>query len=347
MNEKTIFLAGNFLSVAVGVRSVHEDLFDHLLQQGWKVHFASKYSNKLIRMFDFLLTAWRYRKKYHLAVIEVYSGQAFIWADVLGRYLSLIRKPYILTLHGGKLPIFAKKNPVKFQRLITSASIVTTPSKYLFNTFRHMREGIKYIPNGISTANYKFWVRKNPVPDLIWLRAFHSIYSPSQAVEVLYLILKHYPCAHLTMIGPDKHDGTYVNVMERVRELRLEDRVTFTGAIPKTDVANHLARGDIFLNTTNYESFGVSVVEAAACGLCIVSTNVGELPYFWENGENALLVPPNDPEAMAAAVRRILAEPGLAEKLSENARKKAEEFDWSVVLPQWEHLFDSMIGRSI
>jgi glycosyltransferase involved in cell wall biosynthesis len=76
--------------------------------------------------------------------------------------------------------------------------------------------------------------------------------------------------------------------------------------------------------------------------MCIVSTNVGELPYLWENGVDALLVPPNDPEAMAAAVKRILTEPGLAEKLSKNARIKAEQFDWPIILPQWEELFNSI-----
>ncbi|HMV50604.1 MAG TPA: glycosyltransferase family 4 protein, partial [Blastocatellia bacterium] len=80
------------------------------------------------------------------------------------------------------------------------------------------------------------------------------------------------------------------------------------------------------------------VIEAMAGGLCIVSTNAGGLPYLLEDGEDALLVPPNDPGAMAAAVRRLLTEAGLAERLSRNARRKAESFDWSAVLPQWRTL---------
>jgi glycosyltransferase involved in cell wall biosynthesis len=79
-------------------------------------------------------------------------------------------------------------------------------------------------------------------------------------------------------------------------------------------------------------------MEAAACGLCIVSTNVGELPLLWQDGHDALLVQPDDSTAMAAAVRRILREPGLAERLSRNARAKAEQFDWAVILPQWERV---------
>jgi len=57
-----------------------------------------------------------------------------------------------------------------------------------------------------------------------------------------------------------------------------------------------------------------------------------------EHEHDALLVPPDDPEAMAAAVRRLLTEAGLADRISRNARKKVEQFDWSIILPQWETL---------
>ena len=82
-------------------------------------------------------------------------------------------------------------------------------------------------------------------------------------------------------------------------------------------------------------------MEAAACGLPIVTTDAGELAYLWQNGMDAMVVPVGDARAMAAVVRRILTEPKLAEKLSVNARRKAESFDWAVILPQWEKLFET------
>ena len=104
-------------------------------------------------------------------------------------------------------------------------------------------------------------------------------------------------------------------------------------------------RGDIFLNTTNVDNTPVSVLEAMACGLCIVTTNVGGIPHLLEHEHDALLVPSDDPAAMAAAVRRILTETGLAARLSHHARAKAERMDWSVVLPQWESLIRA-VGSS-
>jgi len=146
------------------------------------------------------------------------------------------------------------------------------------------------------------------------------------------------------MFGPDNGDGSLDQVQSEVRRLNLEGRVSLLGAVPKIDVPKALNSGDIFLNTTNYESFGVSVMEAAACGLCIVSTNVGELPLLWKDDHDALLVQPDDSAAMATAVRRILTEPGLAERLSRNARVKAEQYDWSVILPQWERLLKRLMA---
>jgi glycosyltransferase involved in cell wall biosynthesis len=65
---------------------------------------------------------------------------------------------------------------------------------------------------------------------------------------------------------------------------------------------------------------------------------VGGISYLLEHEHDALLVPPDDPEALAGAVRRLLTEPDLAGRLSRNARAKAEQFDWAAALPRWKEL---------
>ena len=72
----------------------------------------------------------------------------------------------------------------------------------------------------------------------------------------------------------------------------------------------------------------------------------GGIPYLLEDGHNALLVPPGDPEAMAAAVRRALTEPGLAGRLSRNARTAARAWDWDLILPRWEELLQKVAKGS-
>ena len=167
--------------------------------------------------------------------------------------------------------------------------------------------------------------------------------SPTLALPALSRLTANYPESTLTMIGPDKGDGSLQEFKNRARELQLEGRVQYVGLIKKAEVPGWLNRGDIFINTTNVDNTPISVIEALACGLCVVSTNVGGIPYLLEHEGDALLVPPNDAEAMADAVRRVLAGPGLAERLSRNARRKAEGFDWSVVVPQWEALFEEVL----
>ena len=115
--------------------------------------------------------------------------------------------------------------------------------------------------------------------------------------------------------------------------------------VPKKEVAQWLGQGDIFLNTASIDNAPVSVTEAMACGLCIVSTNVGGIPYLLQHEKTALLVPPADPEAMAQAIRRIIAEPELARQLSENAQREAQRFDWRAILPEWEALFRQVAGQ--
>ena len=117
------------------------------------------------------------------------------------------------------------------------------------------------------------------------------------------------------------------------------------GPVRKEDIPQRLHEGDIFLNTARVDNTPVSVLEAMASGLCIISTNVGGIPYMLENEHDALLVPSDDDTCMAKAARRLLTEDGLAQRLSYNARRKVEEFDWSNILPRWERLLIDVAGK--
>ncbi|MCL4441282.1 MAG: glycosyltransferase family 4 protein [Firmicutes bacterium] len=288
------------------------------------------------------MTTIRKRKDYQLAVVEVFSGPSFLWAEVVCWSLRLLNKPYVLTLHGGNLPAFSQRWPKRMRFLLQKAAKITTPSRYLKDNLSLYSHQIQYLPNALDLLNYSFRVCSRPAPRISWLRALRYIYNPVLALRTLGLLAVEFPSIHLDMIGPDQKDGSLELVLKTADKFGVQDNVRLVGGVPKREVPSRLAQSDIFLNTTNYESFGVTVMEAAACGLCIVTTNVGELPYLWKDGHDALLVPPDDPEAMAAAVRRILTEPGLAERLSRNARQKAEQFDWSLILPQWEALLTAV-----
>jgi len=332
-----LMLVGNFLS-QTGIRSVCEDLAEHLSANGHPVFTTSRRKARSLRFVDMTSTVWQRRRRYSVALVEVYSGPAFLWAEAVCWLLRRSHKPYVLTMHSGNLPKFARRWPRRVQKLLCSASSVTTPSRYLLEEMSAYRPDLHLLPNSLRISRYTFRPRQHPLPRMIWLRAFHSIYNPSLAPKVLSIILKDFPGAELTMVGPDKGDGSYEVTRREAARLGVTDRMTLTGSIPKQQVPEWMNRGDVFLNTTNVDNTPVSILEAMACGMCIVSTKVGGISYLLEDGHDALLVPPDDPAAMAAAVHRILTEPALAERLSFNARKKVEQYDYSVILPQWEAL---------
>jgi glycosyltransferase involved in cell wall biosynthesis len=122
-------------------------------------------------------------------------------------------------------------------------------------------------------------------------------------------------------------------------KMNVIDRILIIPGVPHAQVPLLLDQADIFINTSNYDTSPQSILEAMANGLCIVSTNVGGIPYLVSDQKEALLVENDQAEAMAENVSKILQDANLAAGLSENARKKAEQFDWDVVLPQWEQLF--------
>jgi len=326
----------NFLSAEKKNRGYCEDLADRLEARGWHVTRTSTRVNRLARLLDMLRTAWARRNTYELAVVDVFSGAAFVWAESVCFELRRLRKPYVITLHGGNLPEFAKRWPRRTKRLLESAVLVTAPSDYMRERMRDYRADIVLLRNAIDAGAYRFAVRATPRPRLVWIRAFHAIYNPTLAVDVLARVSQRFPETTLTMIGPDHGDGSLPAVEARARELRVHDRLEVLGRVPKSEIAGHLAGADVFINTTNIDNTPISVLEAMAAGLCVVSTSVGGIPFLLSDERNALLVPPRDPAAMSAAVERMLAEAGLAARVSRAAHELAVECDWTRVLNQWD-----------
>jgi glycosyltransferase involved in cell wall biosynthesis len=252
--------------------------------------------------------------------------------------LRRARRPYVLVLRGGSLPDFALRHPRRVGALLGSAASVVAPSRYLAEAMRLYCGRLRLIPNPLHLPAYPFRLRAAPGPKLVWLRAFHRLYNPALAAGVLARL----PSARLTMYGPDKGDGSLEGVRREAARLGVSARLELPGAVPKAQVPAALDAADIFLNTTNVDNTPVSVMEAMACGLAIVSTDPGGIRHLLEDGRDALLVRPGDAAAMAAAVERILTEPGLAARLSLNVRRKAEGFDWSVVLPEWDRVLEAV-----
>ncbi|MDL1894037.1 glycosyltransferase family 4 protein [Sphingobacteriales bacterium CHB3] len=337
-----VLQVGNFLSARGYTVQFVEELSDRLEQDGWHIIRASDQVNKVSRLASILSRIFVNRKNFDAAHITVYSGAAFVWAEAAAGMLRVLRKPVVLSLHGGNLPSFAERWPGRVSRLLNSADLVIAPSGYMRNAMLKFRKDILLIANPVDTRLFAYRHRENVRPRLVWLRSFHETYNPTLAAQVLSLLVQEFPDMTLTMAGPDKGDGSFQRVKETARELGVERNIVFTGRLDNKEVPGFLSNADIFVNTTNVDNTPISVLEAMACGLCVVTTNVGGIPYLLEDENEALLVERNDPASMAGAIRRILTEPDLARRLSQHARRKAEQCDWQKVLHEWKRVFTSL-----
>ena len=169
-------------------------------------------------------------------------------------------------------------------------------------------------------------------PKLLYVRAFAEIYNPTLAIEVLKELKNTYPKAILCMIGPDK-DGTLEDVKQLINKYHLNESVEITGVLSKEEWHKKSENYDIFINTTNIDNTPISVIEAMALGLPVVSTNVGGLPYLIQQNLDGVLVEKNNPSAMTKEICKILEENKYS--LAINARKKVENFDWNIVQSKW------------
>lgn len=341
-----VLLVGNFLSRHRFTRMVAEDLALRLEAAGWPVLTASSYRLRPARLAHMVGTVLARRRDFDVAHVDVFSSAAFRWAEATAWALRRVGRPYVLTLHGGNLPELARRRPERVRRLLDGAAAVTAPSPFLRRELSARigwsEDRILHLPNPLDLSRYPFEPRTTPRPRLVWLRAFHPTYDPVLAVRVVARLAPHVPEVGLTLVGPDTGDGALQATREEIRRLGIETRVEIVGPVAKSEVPRALAAGDVFLNTSRIDNTPVTVLEALASGLPVVSTNVGGLPDLLADGQDALLVPPDDPDAMAAAVRRLLEEPGLAGRLAAAGRQTAEACDWDRVLPRWQALLGAV-----
>jgi glycosyltransferase involved in cell wall biosynthesis len=129
-------------------------------------------------------------------------------------------------------------------------------------------------------------------------------------------------------------------------ERRASDRVTFVGALPRDGVLAQLAGARAAVLSSAWENLPHAAVEALAVGTPVVSTAVGGVPEVVVDGRNGLLVPPGDPQALAAALRRVLADDALRDELAANAQPSVAAIGRDVIYSRLEQILRDAAGGS-
>lgn len=312
------------------------------LAQHYPVRLVSDKKNKIARFFDFIFSIIKGRKSIKLIIIDTYSTSNFYFAFASALLANIFRIHYVPILRGGNLPHRLKTSPRMSSMIFKNSFKNIAPSMYLYQDFEKLGFPVDYIPNNIEMKIYHFKKRVQVTPRMLYVRSMQKLYNPQMAVRVLDLLAKKYDDAFLCMVGPDK-DGSLEETKKLAEDLGLSDKVKFTGALSKPDWIKLSVDYDIFINTTNFDNHPVSVIEAMALGLPVVTTNVGGVPFLVDDEENGLLVPPNQVDEFVKAVERLIETPELAERIAKNARQKVEAYDWETVKFQWFELIDDAI----
>lgn len=330
---KHLVYIGNKLSNTGKTVTSIETLGKFLTSEGFVVHTASSKVNKLARILDMLWCIFKNRKHTDYVLIDTYSTQNFYYAYLCSVLCQVLKLKYVLVLRGGNLPKRLQNNPKLCATLFNKAFINIAPSEYTKKSFiAHNYTNIKVIPNSIAIENYTFNTHKINEIKLLWVRSFSKLYNPNLAIDVLCKLQSKGYKASLCMVGPE-NDGALALAKQHAASLKVE--VKFTGKLEKQEWIALAKDYNVFINTTNFDNMPVSVIEAMALGLPVVSTNVGGIPFLITNNHNGLLVPPNNAKAFVNAILSLNTNTLLVEKLVGNARNLVESFAWKAVKDQW------------
>jgi glycosyltransferase involved in cell wall biosynthesis len=306
---------------------------DRLRRAGVRTAVLSQAKSGWGRFLDILFRSWVLTPCYDVVLINVYGDRAFVYESVAILCARLWKKRTVAFIRNGRMPEFVAKWPRWTQFVLRRVTLILVPHTFLKLALAELGMQIDgIIPNFINLEQYRFKKRSTLAPRFLYLRGMHFDYNPEMAIRAFAIIQREYPGALLTMAGPEGNESSRCYAL--VREFGLQN-VRFVGLVPKEQIPMLADSHDIHLHTNRVENMPVTIIEMWACGLPIVGTDVGGMPHLVHDGEDAILVQPEDHEGMARACLSILSNAQLASSLSVNGRRRAEELTWDNIERLW------------
>ncbi len=271
-------------------------------------------------------------------VVHVFS--ASYWSFVLSPLPAILvarsfGKRVVLNYRSGEAPDhLARWGPLVHPWLRLVDEIVV-PSEYLRTIFAQYGYRTRVIRNIVDTSRFRYRERRILRPRLLSTRNLEPHYGVDTILEAFARVQPRCPAATLTIAGSGSEEG-------RLRHLAASlgvDGIQFVGRVEPTDMPRLYDDADIFLNSSVIDNQPVSVLQAFAAGLPVVSTAAGDLAALVHNGETGLIVPFRDPGAMADAIMTLLGNHECAVAMASRARQEAERYTWPHVHHEWAALY--------
>jgi L-malate glycosyltransferase len=233
---------------------------------------------------------------------------------------------------------------------INQSDAITAVSQNLrdetFKTF-HIEKNIEVIYNFVDVQRFtrrpidafKKVISPNGERVLLHASNFRKIKRVQDVVKIFYEVKQHLP-SKLLFVGDGPERGT---AEQLCRDLDVCDDVRFVGK--QEQMEDILAIADLFLLTSEYESFGLAALEAMAARVPVISTNAGGLPEIMIQGVNGYMSPVGDVEAMSRQALDILSNDDRLEQFKEAAAQHALGFDIHNIIPKYEKLYDEVLSK--
>jgi glycosyltransferase involved in cell wall biosynthesis len=220
------------------------------------------------------------------------------------------------------------------------ADAVVVPSGYLVDVFSRFGIGAESIANFVDAEAVRFRERTRLRPVFLSNRNFQSLYNVPCVLRAFASIQARLPDARLIVVG-DGPERERVHATARELELR---NVQFVGAVRPEEMGQWYDEADMYLNASDIDNMPNSIIEAFACGLPVVTSRAGGIPYVVEHERNGLMVDCGDHEALAAAALRLLGDPALTQRLiAEGLRDVSEQYTWDAVRERWLKLYQRLV----
>ena len=237
------------------------------------------------------------------------------------------------------------------KRVLEAVDLVYAVSQHIrdriIEDFGISPEKVRYLPIGIDTAVFSpVTGEKEPGRPFVVFsnRGFFPVYDTRTLLAGFASASKVNPGLTLVLKGGGPEEG---EMQRLVTSMNLSGAVTFKERSPYSDVPGDLRRADIFVSTAISDGTPVSVLEAMATGLPCIATRVGGVPEWIMDGENGLLIPPGDPEALSRAILTLAADPLLRKRLGVRARETVRDrADWGRLMVRVEDDYKELISHA-
>ena len=227
--------------------------------------------------------------------------------------------------------------------IIKSADRVTAISDVLLRQASEAGVRAEKIPNGINNAAFEEARRKHPKVRgrILFVGRLEKIKGVDTLLAA-FAELRVKSC-ELRVVG----SGSQRQSLEALsKKLGIAERVAFLGHVPADRIAKEYAEAEIFCGLSSSEALGNVFLEAQASGCAVVATNVGGIPDIVRDGETGLLVLPDGPQAAASAIRTLLDDPALRERLSSAGEAHAKAYDWNLIAPRYVAVYEHLLVRT-